>query len=242
MPSWCHRHSLSLASVKSRLVLPFWYRPTRVVLEKGPLNGCVCVCVLNCSLNYHYYRCCCWCAIWLSLAVLCWLLLVYVVIICRRCGYWCRLHRSTTCRTHRVFQFVSQAASVRTRHSRSPRKYSTVRSYLLWHAIDNMLKLGIALRQKAIMLCSLKVQNLWQCCNMISFNGFGYVFKKFPHIYHFGVVICVYIHTYIHPFNVFTSLQRDDHARPAPNHSVFYRHALPAAQPTVSYIWKLFFN
>jgi len=37
--------SLSLASVKSRLVLPFWYRPTRVVPEKGPLNGCVCVCV-----------------------------------------------------------------------------------------------------------------------------------------------------------------------------------------------------
>ena len=34
-----------LASVKSRLVLPFWYRPTRVVLEKGPLNGCMCVCV-----------------------------------------------------------------------------------------------------------------------------------------------------------------------------------------------------
>ena len=42
-PSWCHCHSLSLASVKSRLVLLFWYRPTRVVLEKGPLNGCVCV-------------------------------------------------------------------------------------------------------------------------------------------------------------------------------------------------------
>ena len=35
---------LPLASVKSRLVLPFWYRPTRVVPEKGPLNGCVCVC------------------------------------------------------------------------------------------------------------------------------------------------------------------------------------------------------
>ena len=30
---------------KSRLVLPFWYRPTWVVPEKGPLNGCVCVCV-----------------------------------------------------------------------------------------------------------------------------------------------------------------------------------------------------
>jgi len=25
-PSWCYCHSLSLASVKSRLVLPFWYR------------------------------------------------------------------------------------------------------------------------------------------------------------------------------------------------------------------------
>ena len=41
-PSWCHCHSLSLASVKSRLVLPFWYWLTRVVPEKGPLNGCVC--------------------------------------------------------------------------------------------------------------------------------------------------------------------------------------------------------
>ena len=44
-PSWCHCHSLSLASVKSRLVLPFWYRLTWVVPDKGPLNGCVCVCV-----------------------------------------------------------------------------------------------------------------------------------------------------------------------------------------------------
>ena len=51
-PSWCDCHSLSLASVKSRLVLPFWYRPTRVVLEKGPLNGCVCVCVCVCVLCY----------------------------------------------------------------------------------------------------------------------------------------------------------------------------------------------
>ena len=38
--SWCHCHSLSLASVKSRSVLPFWYRLTRVVPEKGPSNGC----------------------------------------------------------------------------------------------------------------------------------------------------------------------------------------------------------
>ena len=45
-PSWCHCHSLSLASVKSRLVLPFWYRPTRVVPEKTAVKRvCVCVCV-----------------------------------------------------------------------------------------------------------------------------------------------------------------------------------------------------
>jgi len=30
----------SLASFKSRLVLPFWYRLTQVVLEKRPLDGC----------------------------------------------------------------------------------------------------------------------------------------------------------------------------------------------------------
>ena len=42
-PSWCHCHSPSLASIKSRLGLPFWYRLTWVVPEKGPLNGCVCV-------------------------------------------------------------------------------------------------------------------------------------------------------------------------------------------------------
>ena len=44
-PSWCQCHSLSLASVKSRLVLPFWYRLTRMVPDEGPLNRCVCVCV-----------------------------------------------------------------------------------------------------------------------------------------------------------------------------------------------------
>ena len=46
-PSWCHCHSLSLASVKSRLVLPFWYRLTWVVPEKGPSNGCACVCAID---------------------------------------------------------------------------------------------------------------------------------------------------------------------------------------------------
>jgi len=42
-PSRCYCHSLSLASVKSRLVLSFWYRLTQVVPDKGPINGCVCV-------------------------------------------------------------------------------------------------------------------------------------------------------------------------------------------------------
>jgi len=42
-PSGFHCHSLSLAPVESRLVLPFWYRLTWVVLDRGPLNGCVCV-------------------------------------------------------------------------------------------------------------------------------------------------------------------------------------------------------
>jgi len=39
-PSWCHCHSLSLASVKFRLVLPFWYHLTQVVVDKWPLNRC----------------------------------------------------------------------------------------------------------------------------------------------------------------------------------------------------------
>jgi len=50
--SWCHCHSLSLATVESRLVLPFWYRLTWVVPEKGPLNGCVCVFV--CVIIQHF--------------------------------------------------------------------------------------------------------------------------------------------------------------------------------------------
>jgi len=32
--------SLSLVPVKSRLVLPFWYRLTWLVPDKGPLSGC----------------------------------------------------------------------------------------------------------------------------------------------------------------------------------------------------------
>ena len=47
-PSWCHCHPLSLAPVKSRLVLPFWYRFTRVVPDKGPLSGCKMAAKINC--------------------------------------------------------------------------------------------------------------------------------------------------------------------------------------------------
>ena len=68
-PSWCHCHSLSLASVKSRLILPFWYRFTRVVRDKGPLNGYVCEfakATVTGSVKRHIATC------------------VYVIVICRQ--------------------------------------------------------------------------------------------------------------------------------------------------------------
>ena len=34
---------------KIQIGLPFWYRLTSVVPDKGPLNGCVCVCVCVCA-------------------------------------------------------------------------------------------------------------------------------------------------------------------------------------------------
>ena len=52
-PSWCHCHSLSLAPVKSRLVLPFWYRLTQVVLEKRPLNGCSWLQCMVIFMSFH---------------------------------------------------------------------------------------------------------------------------------------------------------------------------------------------
>ena len=56
-PSWCHCHSLSLASVKSRLVftsLVLWYWLTWALLEKGPFNVCMTsseICVLSLALG-----------------------------------------------------------------------------------------------------------------------------------------------------------------------------------------------
>ena len=55
--SWRHCHSLSVASVKSRLVLPFWYRLTWVVPEKGPLNVCMYVCVYMFICIVHRTSC-----------------------------------------------------------------------------------------------------------------------------------------------------------------------------------------
>ena len=41
---------------KIQIGLPFWYRLTRVVPDKGPLNGCVCVCV-SIKLHTHAHTC-----------------------------------------------------------------------------------------------------------------------------------------------------------------------------------------
>jgi len=34
--------SSSPASLKSRMVLPFWYRLTKIIRKKKPLSGCCC--------------------------------------------------------------------------------------------------------------------------------------------------------------------------------------------------------
>ena len=64
--SGCHCHSLSLASVKSRLVLPFWYRLTWVVPEKPAVKR-VCVFVVVhffwlvnvcfCCVRFSFFPC-----------------------------------------------------------------------------------------------------------------------------------------------------------------------------------------
>jgi len=62
--SWCHCHSLSLASVKCGLVLLSWYQLTQVVPEKGPLSGCCCCCCIVVRINLCVYNLMC-CEIWL---------------------------------------------------------------------------------------------------------------------------------------------------------------------------------
>jgi len=39
---------LTVSSFSKIQISPFWYRLTKVVPEKGPLNVCVCVCVCVC--------------------------------------------------------------------------------------------------------------------------------------------------------------------------------------------------
>jgi len=43
---------LSLASAKYKLVLPFWYWLTRVVLDKGSLNGHCCYQMIQKAVRY----------------------------------------------------------------------------------------------------------------------------------------------------------------------------------------------
>jgi len=38
--------AIATCSNESRLVIPFWYQLTRVVLDNGPLNECCCCCLL----------------------------------------------------------------------------------------------------------------------------------------------------------------------------------------------------
>jgi len=59
-PRWCYCHSLSLASVKSRLVLPFWYQLTPGSPGKRAVCVvCVCVCVRACVCKtvIYAYQC-----------------------------------------------------------------------------------------------------------------------------------------------------------------------------------------
>ena len=59
-PSWCHCRSLSIASIKSGLVLPVWYRLNRVVAlvaDKGPLNARARACVSIVPLIFILYNC-----------------------------------------------------------------------------------------------------------------------------------------------------------------------------------------
>ena len=87
-PSWCHCHSLSLASVKSSSVLPLWYRLIRVVLDKGPLNGvCVCACVhaRACVCVYLNVKTCCRLG---KIATIGWFARLSEVSACVECFLW----------------------------------------------------------------------------------------------------------------------------------------------------------
>ena len=49
-----HPKTPSLASFKSRLVLPFWYRLTKVVVEKRLLSGCSSSSSCSLCFTFHF--------------------------------------------------------------------------------------------------------------------------------------------------------------------------------------------
>ena len=75
-----------LASLKSRLVLPFWYWLTRVVPVKGPLNGCM--------YEYIYYVKCALTRVILLVYSEMYSDLFLAVIICVYTSDWIRSHNA----------------------------------------------------------------------------------------------------------------------------------------------------
>ena len=107
-PSWWHCHSLSVASVKSGLVLPFWYRLTWVVREKGLLNVCMCVRVVKinwrevasllCTIRWVVFTRWCQCTVSSSA----WFL--GPVQVCHRTPYWITDQFIRFCRAYQFAQ------------------------------------------------------------------------------------------------------------------------------------------
>jgi len=53
-------------SSKIQIGLPFWYRLTWVVPDKGPLKGCVCVCMRTCACMCVCMRACFYAVGWVT--------------------------------------------------------------------------------------------------------------------------------------------------------------------------------
>ena len=102
-PSWCHCHSLSLASVKSRLVLPFWYQLTRVVLDKGPLNECALTLLVGRQEGHPICK-------KLSGGVLAWLSVWSEVQTCI-CSSWCHCHSPSLASVKSRWFYISGTSS-----------------------------------------------------------------------------------------------------------------------------------
>jgi len=220
-PSWCHCHSLSLASVKSRLVLPLWYWLTWVVLDKGPLNGCVCVLNWRCQLTQvHLY----------IMAIKWWL--------CCCCVLVCHYHyteqpasgdnplsRTKGFCSSRFLLMATITLGLRRRCSMvlsapSPcfrKHHKTKISVAVWlqtHTHTHLFNgpfLGLPRRASTI-----KVKPIWILLKqeIVSGSGISWTIRK-------------------------SAPRSRQITMPAPHHSVFFRSdALPAAQPTASKHWR----